>query len=374
MWLESFIHDFVWAADPDYVHDVVKSSTGPTVHYFYQKDTLKQNWKDLPKQVAKAFTFLNEKFGEYPYSDYSIIQGGDGGMEYPMATLITGHRKFSSLVGVSVHEMCHNWFPMLLATNEGELPWIDEGFASFAAKLTMSQLLKKEAEKDDFVFKSIYKSYFDLVKSGKDEPLTTHADHFATNKGYVSSSYSKGAITFNQLGYVIGDEVLFRGFRRLFKDWKFQHPGKEDIIRVFEKESGVTLDWYFDEWINTTNTIDYGIKSIAGGNEKTTVLLERKGEMAMPLELTVTMKDGSEELYYIALQTMRGDKQFARKVTKLTDWAWVNPLYEFDLPFSLSAIDSIEIDASQGLADIDRTNNIYPFNKDYTLKGEVKEQ
>jgi len=78
-------------------------------------------------------------------------------------------------------------------------------------------------------------------------------------------------------------------------------------------------------------------------------------------------------MYYIALQTMRGDKQFARKVTKLTDWAWVNPLYEFDLPFSLTDIESIEIDASQGLADIDRTNNTYPFNKDYTLKGEVKE-
>ncbi|MEQ6121039.1 M1 family metallopeptidase [Reichenbachiella sp. MALMAid0571] len=366
------VHDFVWAADPDYVHDIVKSKTGSTVHFFYQKDTLKENWKDLPKYVSRAFTFLNEKFGEYPYSDYSIIQGGDGAMEYPMATLVTGHRKLSSLTGSSVHEICHNWFPMMLATNEGELPWIDEGFASFAAKLTMSHFPKKEDEKDDFVFKSLYKSYFDLIKSGKDEPLTTHADHFATNKGYVSSSYSKGAVTFNQLGYVIGDEVLFRAFRRLFKDWKFQHPDKEDIIRVFEKESGLTLDWYFDEWINTTNTIDYGLKSIAGGKDKTTVLLERKGEMAMPLELTITLKDGSEKLYYIALQTMRGDKYFDQEVTKLTDWAWVNPLYEFDLPFSLSAIDSIEIDASQGLADIDRTNNVYPFTSDFTLKGEVK--
>lgn len=367
------VHDFVWAADPDYVHDVVKSKAGgPTIHYFYQPDTLKKNWKRLPEYVSKAFDFLDSTFTAYPYPHYSIIQGGDGGMEYPMATLITGHRKLSSLVGVSIHEMCHNWLPMMAATNESYLPWIDEGFADYAGKLTMAHLFEKDGPKQPFAYKSHYKAYTDLVSSGKDEPLTTHSDHFSTNKGYSVSSYSKGAVTFYQLGYIIGEEAMLRALRTFFTTWKFRHPEKNDFIRAFERESGLELDWYFDYWINTTSTIDYGIRSVAGENGTSRIMLQRKGEMPMPLDIKIELENGKAQRYYIPLDLMRGEKAVSSKTNILTDWPWVNPYYSFEVPFPLSEIKRIEIDESERLADIDRSDNVYPFNTRLHFEGEVK--
>ncbi|MEL7341322.1 MAG: M1 family metallopeptidase, partial [Bacteroidota bacterium] len=124
------VHDFVWAADPDYIHDRLEVEGGPELHFFYQADVA-ETWDRLKPWAAKCFQIMNANFGKYPYEKYSIIQGGDGGMEYPMATLITGKRNLNSLVGVTVHEAIHSWFQGVLATNESLYPWMDEGFTSY---------------------------------------------------------------------------------------------------------------------------------------------------------------------------------------------------------------------------------------------------
>ncbi len=362
------VHDFVWAADPDYKHYKEKTSAGPLVHYLYQTDTIEKNWKKLPEYMDKTFAILNETFSAYPYSDFSIIQGGDGGMEYPMATLITGHRSLKSLVGVSVHEICHSWLPMLAATNESEFGWIDEGFAEYASDLVMDQLFppKKSDEKS---YNSSFKSYIALAKSGKEEPLTTHADYFQTNRGYVVSSYAKGAVTLHQMAYIMGEDVFHKAFRRFFNEWKYKHPGKEDFLRVFEKESGISLDWYFDYWVNSTSQIDYAIKSVVSKEDKSLLTIAREGEMPMPLEVELTLKNGDKTLYYIPLDVMRGQKQQAENVKQLTDWPFLNPYYTFEIPVAASEIKSIELDPSMRIADVDRDDNEYPFNEDMVYKG-----
>ena len=98
------VHDFLWAADPDYTHTSLKRADGLTLHFYYQSnDKTKDNWEALPAIMDKAFDYINKNFGQYDYKQYSFIQGGDGGMEYPMATLITGERNIGSLAGVAVH-------------------------------------------------------------------------------------------------------------------------------------------------------------------------------------------------------------------------------------------------------------------------------
>ncbi|MEM9325225.1 MAG: M1 family metallopeptidase [Bacteroidota bacterium] len=169
------VHDFLWAADPDYKHIIAQVPDGPKLHFFYQTDTLKKNWQQLPELTVKAFQFINENFGKYPYPKYSIIQGGDGGMEYPMATLITGHRSLPSLVGVTVHEALHSWYQGVLATNESYYAWMDEGFTSYASSLTMGHIFGGDRLARN------YSGYYSLAYSGKEEPLSTHADHFMTN-------------------------------------------------------------------------------------------------------------------------------------------------------------------------------------------------
>ena len=139
------VHDFMWAADPDYLHDTLKVENGPMLHFFYKNDKeIVENWKKLQPKTAEAMQFFNKNIGDYPYEQYSVIQGGDGGMEYAMSTLITGGRNFGSLVGVMVHEMAHSWFQHVLASNESKHEWMDEGFTTFISSLCMDQVMDQK--------------------------------------------------------------------------------------------------------------------------------------------------------------------------------------------------------------------------------------
>ncbi|MEM8894905.1 MAG: M1 family metallopeptidase [Bacteroidota bacterium] len=369
------VHDFMWAADPDYAHDIVQVPNGPELHFFYQADTLVQNWKKLQPTMVKAYQFMNKEFGKYPYDQYAFVQGGDGGMEYPMATLITGYRSFRSLVGVSVHEGLHSWYQMVLGTNESYYAWMDEGYTSWATNLTMHYLFDEE-DGANYVnpIANSYRGYYSLVKSGLEEPLSTHSDHFETNRAYGTGSYGKGAMSVHQLGYILGQDLMKQGMRRYYHTWKFKHPNKIDFIRVMEKESGLELDWYYDYWINTTHTIDYGIADASENNGSTQVTLERVGKMPMPVELVVTYEDDSQETFYIALGIMRGEKKPDNdmKWTILSDWPWVNPEYTLEIPRPISEIKSMEIDPTQAMADIDRSNNVYPNSNKFNFLGKKK--
>jgi len=358
------VHDFAWAADPDFAHDTQKLSNGTVLHFIYQKDTLVENWKKLGPRMVESFNYVNDNFGEYPYKQYSFIQGGDGGMEYPMCTLITAYGSYRGLVSVSVHESIHSWYQGLLATNESKYEWMDEGFCSFAQYITMDHLYNLNQMNP---LSRQYAGYIRLANTDKQEPLTTHADFYKLNGVYGSNAYSKGSVLVQQLGYVIGDEALMRGMKRYYYDWRFKHPTPQDFKRVMEKESGLELDWYFEQFVGTTNTIDYSISNVEEKNGSTEVLLTRVGDMPMPIDLVVTMNDGSVKWFYIPMRIMRGEKgkdmYGVERITK-PDWPWVYPDYSLNVGVPLSQIKSIVIDPSTRLADIDQSNNIYPQKVD----------
>ncbi|EAY24537.1 putative aminopeptidase [Microscilla marina ATCC 23134] len=356
------VHDFAWAADKEYIHDTAPGPHGVTLHFFYKKslaDRYKSTWKKLPDYTAKAMAYVGKNFGQYPYKQYSVIQGGDGGMEYAMATLITGKRQLGSLVGVTVHEMVHSWYQMVLGTNESLYSWMDEGFNTYVTNLTMQHLFRGSVKLNP----SGYRSYRRLVESGKEEALSTHADHFNTNLAYGAAAYTKGSIFVNQLNYIIGEENTAKGMLEYFNAWKFKHPTDIDFVRVMEKVSGLELDWYREYWVLSTHTIDYGIKTVQDKGDKTEVVLERIGKMPMPIEVVVTYNDGSKEKYYMPLRIMRGEKPQGDKNMKRTikpDWPWTFPTYSLTIDRKRGDIAKIEIDPSLLMADIDRKNNVYP--------------
>ena len=364
------VHDFVWAADPDYVHDILKvDSEDLELHFYYQKtnDEMVSNWKRLQDDTADAFRYINKKFGKYPYTKYSVIQGGDGGMEYPMATLITGERSYPSLLSVTIHELIHSWYQMLLGTNESYLAWMDEGFTSFAQNITFNDEFNEIYNLNSInPLERSYNRYYTFIKSGLEEPLSTHSDHFSTNQAYGVGSYTKGAIFLMQLGYIIGEEKLFKGLRRYYNEWKFKHPDEYDFLRIMEKESGIELDWYIDYWVKTTHQIDYSIDYSFELKEKDqnkiSVSINRIGKMPMPIEVEVLYEDFSSENYYIPLSIMRGEKDNSdNKLIILEDWEWVNESYQFNLDISDTEIKKIEINPSGEMADIDKSNNIIEF-------------
>ncbi|WP_306012660.1 MULTISPECIES: M1 family metallopeptidase [unclassified Allomuricauda] len=354
------VHDFMWAADPEYIHDTYEMEDGPTLHFFYKDNPeFNENWKKLQPKTAAAMKFFSDNVGKYPYEQYSVVQGGDGGMEYAMSTLITGEREFGSLVGVMVHEMAHSWFQHVLATNESEHEWMDEGFTSFISSLCMNQIMEQNKENP---FEGSYRGYYALVNSGLEMPQATHADRYTTNFAYGVSAYSKGSIFLSQLGYVIGQDKLMETIQKYFEDFKFKHPVPNDIKRTAEKVSGMELNWYLKDWTQTTNTIDYGIKSVEADGESTKVTMERIGEMPMPLDILVVGKDGTQQTYYVPLRMMFGEKDNPYpnlKRTVLEDWPWAYPTYEFTLDMPLENVQAIMIDPSQLMADVNGENNVY---------------
>ena len=354
------VHDFMWAADPEYIHDIQQVPNGPVLHFLYKNNPkILENWKNLQPKTVEAMEFFNKNIGEYPYDQYSVIQGGDGGMEYAMSTLITGDRKFGSLVGVMAHEMAHSWFQHILATNEAKHEWMDEGFTSFISKLCMSEIM--DLDKDN-PFEGTYKGYRNLALSGKEQPQTTHADRYDLNFAYGISAYSKGSIFLSQLGYVIGQDKLMETIRKYYADFKFKHPVPNDIKRVAEKVSGFELDWYLTDWTQTTNTIDYGIKDVIASDNSTKVTLERIGLMPMPIDVLVVYKDDTRETFYAPLRMMRGEKEnpyAGIERTVLEDWPWAYPTYDFVINKPLSTIKAVVIDPSQLMADINLENNVW---------------
>ncbi|WP_296634839.1 M1 family metallopeptidase [Polaribacter sp.] len=346
------VHDFMWAADPDYNHDMLKMPSGSTLHFFYKKtldEEYLQNWKKLQPQTAELMAYFSENVGKYPYKQYSVIQGGDGGMEYAMATLITGKRKYGSLFGVTAHEMAHTWFQFLLASNESLHPWMDEGFTSYISNKAENQILNENKENPHA---GSYRGYRTIVERGYEESLSTHADRYHTNWAYGTASYSKGNIFLSQLEYVIGSENVAKGLKKYFNEFSFKHPTPNDIKRSMEKVSGIHLDWYLNEWTQTTHTIDYGVKSV----DDKTITLERIGKMPMPIDVDVEYADGTTQSFNIPLRIMRGTKP--TNATVLEDWAWAIPTYSFN---AAKSVKSVTIDKSGLMADVKLDNNTYPI-------------
>jgi len=354
------VHDFTWAADPDYLHDTLRVDNGAMLHFLYKDNKeILENWKNLQPKTAELMQFFNRNIGKYPYDQYSVMQGGDGGMEYAMATLITGERSFGSLVGVTAHELAHSWFQHILATNESKHEWMDEGFTTFISSLAMNQVM---AEAKANPFESSYNNYYNLATSGKEQPQTTHADRYDENFAYGISAYSKGAIFLSQLGYIIGQDKLMQTLRNYYRNFKFKHPVPNDIKREAEKVSGMELDWYLTDWTQTTNTIDYGIENVSAADGKTKIELVRKGLMPMPLDILVVYNDGTQETFYTPLRMMRGEKenpypQIDRRV--LEDWPWAYPTYDFTINKPLESIKAIVIDPSQLMADVKQEDNVW---------------
>lgn len=395
------VHDFMWAADPEFRHLVRNIPNGPTIHVLYNRDenlmmqqfsrlaenvkaryandvsrymtSVDDQWKEVADAAVAVYPFIVKKFGAYPYKQYSFIHGGDGGMEYPMATLLAGPG-----LGTVFHEWMHTWYQMMLGTNESLYAWMDEGFTEWATDKVEAYyretVTRKRVSDNPAALRTIdsigqilpldhspnYGSYFALAKSGIEEPLTTHADHFNTNTAYGAAAYSKGCVFLSQLGYIVGEQALDQIMLEYYRQWRFKHPDVDDFMRVAEKTSNMELDWYKEYFVNTTKTIDYAIDSLWEEGGKSKIRLRRIGKMPMPVDLLIQYKDGSKEIAYVPMYLMFGakpaeDAALPRRVYE--SWRWTHPTYTLEVGRKLTEMKSLEIDATQRMADIERRNN-----------------
>ena len=352
------VHDFTWAADPQYVHDKHQLADGKTIHFIYKK--YKDTWKQIQEPMLKVFDYYNQLIGKYPWPQYSFIQGGDGGMEYAMCTLMVGNEKYERLVGTAAHELAHAWFQHLLATDEAAYPWMDEGFTSYIEYLAEHQILK--TKKTANPFENAYKGYFGLVKSGFQEPTITHSDRFATNYAYSVTAYYKGLLFLTQLDYLMGNEALQKTLKRYYNEYAFKNPTPNDFIRIAEKVSGMQLQWFLNEFMETDHTADYAISKVEGKGNKTEVTLKRVGRLPLSIDLWVTDKAGNIRYVYVPLRMTYAEKPNtypAYPRTVLPAWGWGNPTYTFTLDMPLEDIKSITLDPENKSVDTDKENNSF---------------
>lgn len=355
------VHDFTWAADPHFIHEKIELPNNKTFHFLYKKHA--ENWKKMQPELVKTFALFNKIVGEYPWQQYSFIQGGDGGMEYAMCTLVAGGENYNSLLGTSIHELAHAWFQHLLATDEASYAWMDEGFTSFIEELAMHTVVHPTSEA--IPFQGAYRSYYRLVASGLEEPATTHADRYHQNFPYSVMAYSKGLLFLTQLGYIIGEPQLMKTLQQFYKDFAFKNPHPIDFIRTAEKVSGLQLRWFLNEFIETTNTVDYAVDKVVAQGKKTQITLRRIGRLPMPVDLFIIGKDASKTYCYIPLRMQFGQKEnpyknYTQKI--FPAWGWAHPTYTFEVEIPLSEIQTIVIDPNEITVDINKKNNIFENN------------
>jgi hypothetical protein len=366
------VHDFMWAADPEYKHITRKTQEGPVIHVIY-KNGDEAKWKEIGDAAVAIMPYVTKNFGAYPYKQYTFIQGGDGAMEYPMGTLLNG-----PTLGSAMHEFMHSWYQGMLGTDEARYAWMDEGFTEWATDKVQyfysQEVIRKKVSDNPSALATLdsmknmlpkyhaenYEGYYFLAKSGLEEPLTTHADHFETNTAYSLAAYSKGCVFLSQLGYIAGDETLTRVMLEYYRKWKFKHPEDDDFFKLAEEVSGIQLDWYKDYWVNSTKTIDYGIDSLWEDAGKTKVRLKKLGDIPMPIDLMVQYKDGRKDIAYIPGYLMFGgklqeDKNAGWKIYE--PWKWTHDTYTVEIEAKLNAIKFLEIDNSRRMADVERRNN-----------------
>ncbi len=358
------VHDFVWAADPNYEH-IVKKQDGVTIHVIYKKvDSLEKSWETVADAAVTVLPYMEKRFGKYLYPQYSFIQGGDGGMEYPMATLVKGPG-----LGTAFHEWMHSWYQMMLGSNENEHPWMDEGFASYAAAAVSAfynQTIGKEPNQNVLPLNhsGAYRSYYFLQKLNLAEPMTTNADHYNTNVAYEVNAYSKGEMVLEQLGYIVSDSVRDKILLKYYDLWHSKHPNPNDFFKVAQDVSGVQLGWYKEYWLNTIKTIDYSIDSLWEDAGVTKIRLRRIGEMPMPVDLELTFKDSSKELHYIPMDMMLAEKPAESPEKRFVHdaWNWTNPTYIVEFKHPLNQLIKAEIDPTKRMADVNLDNNVLKLN------------
>ena len=353
------VHDFAWAADPDYRHDTLRVPNGPLLRFFYQSDSTLANWQALKPYCQQLFEKMSATFGPYPYPVFSFVQGGDGGMEYPMLTLITARGNLDGLISVAFHEAIHNWFYGLWGFDEGKYPWMDEGFTQYATEY-MKHAIRNEAHPRN----SIISTFKALLSMPNRQPLSTHADWYSSNRAYSLSSYIGGAAFLEHLTYLIGPEQMAKFWSIFYRDWKFKHPSPENLIRTAEKVSGMELDWFYREFIFSTHTIDYAIDSVWQTKDGTKIKLANKASFPMPVRLKIEQTDGKTATFLIPLDVQRlnttgnPSHNTLAKTPTIAHWPWVDPTYTLEIPIDFSKLRKITIDPDGYLADMDLENNV----------------
>jgi hypothetical protein len=362
------VHDFAWTADPSY--RIAETYWNGIQCIGLAQERVAAKWQNSAEYTARIIETYSKDIGMYAYPKIIVADARDG-MEYPMLTLCGG--KDPDYHSLLAHEVGHQWFFGMVANNETYRALMDEGFTQFLTVWCINKLdgevtpgLPRNFYVRDFYHKatvrdeSLYLPYLKSAIQGENVTLNTHSDDFngaiGHGGGYGLVYYKTGTMLYN-LQYVLGDDLFLKAMQHYFDQWKMAHPYPEDFRNSVIQFTHVDLNWFFDEWLETSKTIDYSIQKVKKGDSsgKYTIEFLRKGKMQMPIDFTVINTAGEKFNYYIP-NTYFTKKTDATVLPMWFGWDKLRPTYNADITINGKLKDVI-IDTTRRLADIFEPDN-----------------
>jgi len=327
------VRDFAWAASPDFRWDA-SSWSGILIQTFYRPGATP--WEEANKMAWFTIKHFSETWGTYPWPHATTVEGLVEGMEYPMLTFVPSIEQREDQFWVLTHEFGHEWFPMLVGSDERRYPWMDEGFNTFIDYGSAEGYFRGTAY-GDTVRRELLGAYRVSAVPGNEQPLI---DRPVEQRDLAWAAYQKPALMLTILrDAVLGQEPFERALREYVRRWKFKHPQPADFFRTIENVSGKELDWFWREWVYTTARLDQAVDSVTQAGDTALVYLSNRAQMVLPVTLELRYADGTTETRRFPIEMWNLGSKFTARVG------------------TAKPVAGVVVDPKEIYPDIDRANN-----------------
>src|SRR5881394_3880347 len=314
---------------------------GFLVQSFYPPEA-NPDWARSTEYARHSIKHYSEKWFRYPYPTAINVAGPVGGMEYPMIVFCGQGAGDRFLFGVTTHELGHQWFPMLVGSNERLYAWMDEGFNSFM------NIYSGLAFYHDSVplGRGPAAGWARFAATGRDEPPILAADR-VTPALLGSVEYGKPAAGLYLLRHQLLDDTtrFDAAFREYIRRWAYKHPTPADFFRSMEDALGEDFSWFWRGWFYRTDVVDLALDSVRVRQDSTgpitRIFLASPGSLPMPVDMRITLGNGGTETVRLPVEV----------------W-WLGNHYVYERKFAADVV-KVEIDPGQNLPDVRRENNVW---------------
>jgi hypothetical protein len=288
------VRDVAWAAAPDFRWDAT-SWDGILTQALYQFPKAGRAWESAAEQTQWSIRTYSELWFRFPYPQATSVAGPVGGMEYPMFVMVHyGNADPTSIFGTIDHEQGHEWFPMVVGSNERRYAWMDEGFNTYQNAFSNERRTPGTNSFPEYVA-----NWRESVENGTQSPLMTPPDRIDPN-GLAAIGYRKpGAILLALRDNVIGRDAMDRAVREYGRRWAFKHPTPADFFRTIENVSGEDLSWFWRAFFYTTDVLDIAVDGVAmrvsPGQSLAEIHLRRVTSIPFPVTMRLKFNDQSTQ-------------------------------------------------------------------------------
>jgi peptidase M1-like protein len=300
------VRDAAWAASPEYLWDAT-GWEGVLVQAFYRPSAI-DTWKDAARMSRYSIQEYSSRWFRYPYPQISAVEGPVSGMEYPMLAMEARGQDGPDLFQVVTHEIGHNWYPMIVGSDERRYPWMDEGFTTFINTFAEEGFWNRD---DSEVRQRERELVLKTDQTPTAQPIMTPANRFKTSSNLLSLAYLKPSITLLALrNKVLAPAVFDSAFREYTRRWSLKHPQPADFFRTVEAVSGRDLSWFWRGFFYTTAALDQSVESVKEVEGSTQVTVANLGDAVMPVELELGFDDGTTELVKLPVEIWYGGERY----------------------------------------------------------------